>query len=224
VFLTSPGESDNIFRKSEPAAHDDWHPEKLGLPPGRANPVRVAFNQIREYFRNQATSETEAPSGSAAGELARMFGSELSGSGTWGPSSPESSGGSGGTRGVVKKAFTLVDVDEPRVLKREENSVFIEFKFQISGEFPDDHQATPVFETYILNADGQVENSPPIGEDVPEITEVRALPSNERTLDKALFTKENMPLGFSVIVKGPSNALIGCSSKFELSLTRSKDA
>jgi hypothetical protein len=216
VFITNFGESDNIFRKSEPAAHDDWHPEKLGLPPGRTNPVRVAFNHIREYFRNQGSAETEAPSGSAAGDLARMFGSELGGAGSWGPASPETSGtgggGGGGGGGGRRRTLSLIDSDQPRVLKREGQNVFIEFLFETVGEIKDGSQVSVSFDAFIVNSDGKIESSPPLGEEVPVVTEIRALPENSKVSEGAVFAKESMPTGFSVIVKSPDNALIGCDS------------
>jgi hypothetical protein len=217
VFITNPGLADNWFRTSEPAAHDDWHPEKLGLPPGRSNPVRIAFNHIREFFKNQGSAESEAPSGTAAGDLARMFGSELGGAGSWGPVNPETPGPSGGGGGGGRRrTLALLDNEQPNILKREGQSVFVEFRFETVGEVQEGTNVSVWFDTFIVNSDGKVESSPPLGEGVPVVTEIRSLPANEKIIEGTAFGKETFPAGFSVVVKSPDNALIGCESKLVL--------
>jgi hypothetical protein len=219
VFLAQPGQADRWFRDAEPAAHDDWLPEKLGIPAHRAHPIKLTFRKIREFFSEMSKSSQGSTTGKAAGDLARLFGTELEGAGSWGPEGvtvTKKSGTSTRLPGSKKSPATLADIGSPRVLKIEDGKVNIEFLFQCQGALPEGSVANLEFETQVLTSDGTVESAPPLGEERPKIIEIRSLETKVKLASSPSLTETQWKGDISVIVEAPNNALIQCEGHMSI--------
>jgi len=218
VFLSNPGDPDKWFRESEPAAHDDWLPEKLGIPDRQANPINICFRKIKQFFKNISANNVTIITGSAAGDLARIFGSEISGTGSWGPEDSGAGGNSGGGKKStgVKRKVQLQDFGFPKVLKRENGLVNIEFLFTRAGVLEEHSGVKVSYKVNVLTADGTVEVSPPLGEHEPRVLETRDIHKNTKLDPAAIFDSKSWPGGSAVIVQAPANALIQCEGQIEI--------
>jgi hypothetical protein len=71
---------DRTFAETEPVAHDDWLPQKLGLRANERNPVKQTIEKIRRIVReSHLASGTDAPSGHDADRVAPVVGDYLGG-------------------------------------------------------------------------------------------------------------------------------------------------
>jgi hypothetical protein len=210
VFISDQSKADRIFRDSEPAAHDDWQPEKLGLKPGAHNPVKVTFTRINEYFKRQIATNAESSDGESSGAISRLFGLELTGMGSWGPSSTETGGGGGGIGGGKAKGPRIIEIGEPTLESAQDGKYVTCFGFSLVDGAADTKRATITFQTTAVTADGQKESSAPLGTLPPEILSVRwnskMFPGGTLTIPEGEFSGE-----VTVIITCDQNTTTECA-------------
>jgi hypothetical protein len=112
VFIAC-SELDEEFAKAEPASHDDWRPENLGLAPNQRNPVRQTLDAIRNCFRvrrttpDSATESTHHPGTvTLAARLGRLLDGTVFGSDTRVPAPTGAGYVPGDTPSSVRTAAT----------------------------------------------------------------------------------------------------------------------
>lgn len=79
VFVADP-RFDRMFAETEPVAHDNWLPQKLGLRANERNPVKQALDKIKRIVKeSHAASRSATPSGGDADAVAPVIGDYLGG-------------------------------------------------------------------------------------------------------------------------------------------------
>jgi hypothetical protein len=220
VFMSADGEPDALFRKSEPAAHDDWLPAKLELPSGTPNYVKLTLQRIVEAFKTKTTEAVDAGSELAAHSLSKVFGVELISEGTWGPSptlDPPGGGGSGGG-GIAKKA-KLAELGDVLVESLQEGYVTSRFRFSMEGSPQARSQVQVKFQVKVLQSDGALEESAPINQGSPEIISVTG-PIGSSNSNEIEIASEKWKGELAVLVRAPIECAVVCLSEIEVSSSR----
>lgn len=172
VFISERGVPDQEFRRSEPATHDDWIPEKLGLPAGTDNPVKIAIGKIKSHFTALSkVGKSLEGIGETVNAQSKFFGQEFLGLGSWGaqPSEQSKSSGAGSTRKPRSNSLSVI-AGEPLV-SIENNLAYYEFHYELHhAEATTGVDTQVVFTILVRTSDGQLESSVPFGAGIPEIT------------------------------------------------------
>lgn len=210
VFISDPGKADRIFRDSEPAAHDDWQPEKLALRPGSPNPVKITYTRISEVFKHHLDSRAGKSSGEASGAISRLFGLELSGLGSWGPGEVTATGGVGGGRGGIRNGFRVLEIGNPSLDSAESGQYITSFLFQLEGNTDKSPEGTIEFSVSTMTSDGSKESKAPLGASPPEI---RAIRFGKLLVEgnKIVIPAKNWQGHITVIVASDVNSVTECS-------------
>jgi hypothetical protein len=191
TFLSEPGESDLKFRKSEGAAHDDWLPGKLQLPPNHANPVKVALEKIQKNFKRTSGVRT-AETGGKAGLLSKLFGQELASQlGGWGPSArPATTGTRGSGKPGIGNQGLVVRLSGPtKIIEATPEITLSQFNFVV--ESADGAGYVKVaFKTRLLTADGGNEDGGSLATIPGCIVDKKQIASPEVKIKKSDLPKE----------------------------------
>jgi len=176
------------FRKSEPAAHDDWLPERLGLAPRTNNPIRQALEKIDRVFKELRMPTPEPPKGNSLVRIANRIGQLFSEDGIQGPPEiivvPPTSRRRDG-RGAT--SATLADVDAPRIIKSDSNYAVSEFNFRFDIDSEDQRNYLIKFKTVATLSDQPMETSVPLNAQNPKLISV--------SINGKLLHDENLSLG-----------------------------
>jgi hypothetical protein len=218
VFLSADGEPDALFRRSEPAAHDDWLPAKLELPSGTPNYVKLTLQRIVEAFKTKTTDAVGVGSDHAANSLSKIFGLELISEGTWGPSpDPDPPGGGGGTGGggLAKKA-KLTELGDVQIVSLQDGYVTSKFRFSMEGSPPSNGQVQVKFSAKVLQSDGAFEESAPINQGKPQVLSVTG-PIGSTESDTIRISSENWTGELAVLVKAPIECAVVCLDEIDVS-------
>jgi len=153
VFISDPS-FEEVFRKSEPVAHDDWLPAKLGRKKGERNEIRQALEKIAREFRSMGDQHSGGADSDLVGlEIATRLGQLGAGIGILGgPSAPPSGPPSGIRSGRIAK---ILEVGEPRLVFTDGKIYRTEFDFQLTSDLKQDHCV--LVSTGIRNADNTTE-------------------------------------------------------------------
>lgn len=165
---------DALFRKSEPVAHDQWNPSKLLLKPNARNPIKQTLDGIKETFKEFANKRTDVQDGSASVVLGNVVGKLLDGLALTGPPKPRvspSGGGGGGTAGGGR-SIQIIPVGSPRISASDKGSYAAVFKFQVLIPKNQTESQKIKFSSYAILENGSPELEPPLGVEVPEITNI----------------------------------------------------
>lgn len=97
VFVASAA-GEELFAKAEPATHDDWKPQELGLASGSTNPVKVALTKIAAAMAagTQVAVSSQPGQGKGLAKAAGDLGRFVMGVRGSGPGGEDGGGGSGG--------------------------------------------------------------------------------------------------------------------------------
>ena len=192
VFKTNK-EFDAAFRKSEPAAHDEWLPWKLRLPPRSRNPIKQTLDNIKENFKELAGSRTTILDGSASVVLGNIVGRLLDGLNLTGTPKQQPGAGAGGGAGGGGKTAQMISIGSPKISASNVTHYSAIFKFQVLH--PKDIEGTTKikFNSYAILENGNAEMDPPDGVEVPTIEKI-SCGGRLYDLDEPITVDESMHL------------------------------
>ena len=217
VFLSSDGEPDAIFRKSEPAAHDDWLPAKLALPSGAPNFVKLTLEKVSALFKTQLTESAISDSDHSAHDLSKIFGQELASEGTWGPGHVIDPGGGGGAGGGgSKQKAKLLEVGNVETVAVNEGYATSRFRFKMEGQPAKDSTFEVGFTAKVWQADGAMEESAPLGYATPKIIRI-STPSGVTGQETIRVTSSQWAGELMVFVTAPIECAVVCVPNIRLS-------
>lgn len=207
VFLVSE-KHESSFRKSEPAAHDEWLPERLGLPPKRNNPISQALRKIEKVFKELNVPRATSIPGSSLVALANSIGQFFSENGVQGvPIIPTSGPGGGGRAAAGKKAI-LSEIGSPRIVRSNISHVNSEFNFKLEIDKSDQRTYRADFKLAATLSDQPIETSQPVNSDSPTLEEVRL---NGKVIEvrDILLSNADTEAHLLIAVKSPTNVAVG---------------
>ena len=176
VFL-SDEKFEEDFRKSEPAAHDEWLPERLGLAPRATNPVRQALEKIQRVFKELRMPAGNPIAGSSLVGIANRIGQLFAEDGIQGPpriidkSRDPNTGGGGGGGGRTQKA-SLVEIGGVQIVSRDRQFITSEFEFMFDIDNGDERKYRIGFKVTPTLSDQPIETSAPVNAKNPELVSV----------------------------------------------------
>jgi hypothetical protein len=219
VFMSEDAEPDALFRKSEPAAHDDWLPAKLELPSGVPNYVKLTLQRIADAFKTKATDVAEAGSELAAHSLSKIFGLELISEGTWGPSPDPDPPGGGGTGGGGKTMQAkLAELGNVEIVALQDGFVTSRFRFTMEGSPAPNSLVRVRFAAKVLQSDGALEESAPLSKNNPEVVRVTVADVETRPSESLVIAAENWSGDLMVFVKAPIECAVVCLPAVEIAI------
>lgn len=213
VFMASESfESD--FRKSEPAAHDEWLPARLGLPPGKRNPVRQALERITKTFNEAVIATPKDSYGTPLVGLANRLGQFFSGSGFQGPppTPPVDSSTPGIPRGITPRKAFFEDVGSPEIVSIMDRMVTSKFTFIVRISESDARAYRANISAFVALIDQPRESSKPINSNDPHVSKV--LVSGEAIdPDVHVFTTSQIDAMVEVFVQSPVDLATAVSAQ-----------
>lgn len=212
VFIADP-KFEQIFRQSEPVAHDDWLPAKLGRKKGERNEIRQALEKIAKEFKSAAlVTESENADSKVGVEIANRLGKLAAGIGVTGPRyGPDDFTGHNKSRSGNKK---IIEIGTPQIIATSSASYEVEFNFQFiqSERSTQDKQIS--IEAGIRDADGGKETA---GQNLELTVLVDGIKTRSATFEIDLLGNEGL---FSVRLKVPSRFSSYCSASIAKTLDK----
>jgi hypothetical protein len=210
------------FRESEPAAHDDWLPERLGLPPRAPNPVRQALEKIQRAFKELRMPSGNPMSGDSLVGIANRIGQLFSEDGIQGPPKiidkrkGPGTGGGGGSGGGTRKG-TLAEIGGVQIVMKDSQFATSKFEFQLNVDSEDLRKYKVEFKAIPTLSDQPIETSAPINAKNPELISVTC-DGEICDFEELFLDRQNDKAKLVVTVRSPTEvavAVLGVISEKE---------
>ncbi len=157
------------FRSAEPVAHDDWKPERLGLPKGSRNIIKQTKDAIQSYFKPVNAIYGGIGDGEPATIVANVIGAVVGGLAQTGPIKPKILPPGGGN---PKRGFSIQQTSDPILVGKTEKVYQARFTYSLNFSPNFMEGLLLSFQGKAVIEGGSMESSPPKGDYVPKISKI----------------------------------------------------